>query len=141
VSKMVTKRVTKRQKGISLLSWSNLVLMSLLAGCTFAVSYASLLDLAIKSGVLPEVAPLWPLCLDGLMVLCALTRVQYSLKGKDHQLSKYSLFAAVVVSIALNMVHAPEGVVPKLIGAVPPLALFASSEIAIQQLIWQIRQR
>jgi hypothetical protein len=106
-------------------------LMGLLSAAVFCVSYDSLLSLAISAGVSPGVAWMWPLSLDGLMILTAVVRLRYSLEGKPHRVALYVLGAATLASIGLNVAHAPGNVVSQIVFGIPPLVLFISSELAL----------
>lgn len=112
----------------------SIILMALLAAVTFIVSYNSLYGLALLSGVTPSIAWLWPFSIDGLLVLSAIVRMKYSLDGKAHLPSTAILGCATLVSVGLNVVHAPANVVSQIVFAIPPLALFISSEISMQML-------
>lgn len=106
-------------------------LMALLSAAVFCVSYDSLLKLALSAGVAPGVAWMWPLSLDGLMVLSALVRLRYSLEGKPHKIAMIVLAGATVASIGLNIAHAPGNYISQIIFGIPPLVLLISSELAL----------
>lgn len=112
----------------------SIVLMACLALTTFVVSYNSLYGLALVSGVTSDIAWLWPFSIDGLLVLSAVVRMKYSLDGKSHLPSSVILGCATLMSIGLNVVHAPSNVVSQIVFAIPPATLFISSEISMSML-------
>ena len=119
----------------------SIVLMALLAVTTFVVSYNSLYGLAVVSGVSEDIAWLWPFSLDGLLVLSAVVRMKYSLDGKSHLPSTAILGCATLMSIGLNVVHAPSNVVSQVVFAIPPATLFISSEISMSMLQEVVEQK
>lgn len=119
----------------------SIVLMAMLALTTFIVSYNSLYGLAVASGVDINIAWLWPFSIDGLLVLSAVVRMKYSLDGKNHYPSTIILGCATVVSVGLNVVHAPSNVVSQVVFAIPPAALFISSEISMSMLQEVVEQK
>jgi hypothetical protein len=108
-----------------------LILMAGLAGAVFCVSYASLFELALQSGISPGVAWIWPLSLDGLMVLSSLVRIRYSMEGKTHKMGTYVLGAATLASIVLNVAHAPGNPISQIVFGIPPMVLFLSAEMTM----------
>lgn len=119
----------------------SIVLMALLAVTTFVVSYNSLYGLAVASGVSQDIAWLWPFSLDGLLVLSAIVRMKYSLDGKAHLPSTAILGCATLMSVGLNVVHAPSNVVSQIVFAIPPATLFISSEISMSMLQEVVEQK
>jgi hypothetical protein len=108
------------------------LLMAGLAAAMFAVSYESLAALAIAHGVTPSVAWLWPVSLDGLMVLVNLVRMRATLEGKQDKKAMIIMAAATAASVGLNVVHAPAGdIVGQVMFAIPPLVLWISSELTM----------
>lgn len=119
----------------------SIVLMALLALTTFVVSYNSLYGLAVISGVEESIAWLWPFSLDGLLVLSAIVRMKYSLDGKNHLPSTVILGCATLMSVGLNVVHAPSNVVSQIVFAIPPAVLFVSSEISMSMVQEVVEQK
>jgi hypothetical protein len=108
------------------------LLMAALAAAMFAVSYESLAALAMTHGVSSSVAWLWPVSLDGLMVLVNLVRMRATLEGKQDKKAMIIMGAATAASVALNVVHAPAGdAVGQVMFAIPPLVLWVSSELTM----------
>lgn len=112
-------------------------LVILLAAAAFALSYSALRDLAVGAGINPDLAWMWPLIVDGLIVVATLAT--YALEDRGARLLWYPwgtfiLFAAL--SIAGNAMHSmsnPDITVPPLVAAgvsaVPAVALLIGSHL------------
>lgn len=108
-----------------------------LAGCGFTLSFASLRDLAVASGILPELAFLWPLVVDGFIVVA--TAAAFRLKDKGPRVTWYpwaALIAFAAVSVAGNALHAADSStrtvavwVATVVSAVPAVALLVASHL------------
>lgn len=108
-----------------------------LAGCGFTLSFASLRDLAVASGILPELAFLWPLVVDGFIVVA--TAAAFRLKAKGPRVTWYpwaALIAFAAVSVAGNALHAADSStrtvavwVATVVSAVPAVALLVASHL------------
>ncbi len=110
-----------------------------LAGCGFTLSFASLRELAIGSGVLPSLAFLWPLSVDGFIVMATVAAIR--LKGQGPRVVWYPWAALVLfaaISIAGNAIHAAESATRSLsvgiattVSAVPAIALLIASHLLV----------
>jgi len=108
-----------------------------LAGCGFTLSFASLRDLAVASGILPELAFLWPLVVDGFIVVA--TAAAFRLKAKGARVTWYpwaALITFAAVSVAGNALHAADSStrtvavwVATVVSAVPAVALLVASHL------------
>lgn len=114
----------------------------LIAAGAFVLSFASLTDLAARSGINPSLAWIWPIIIDGLIVAATVAIV--ALAGHDRRTLAYPwalLFLGAVVSTAANSVHAiisvdqNHGGVPPVVSAVvaamPPLVLLAITHLTV----------
>jgi hypothetical protein len=114
----------------------------LIAAGAFILSFASLTDLAARSGINPALAWIWPIIIDGLIVAATVAIV--ALAGHDRRTLAYPwslLFLGAVVSTAANSVHAiisvdqSHGGVPPVVSAVvaamPPLVLLAITHLTV----------
>ena len=119
----------------------SIVLMTSLAATTFIVSYNSLYGLTVSAGVETSVAWMWPFSLDGLLILSAIVRMKYSLDGRNHLPSTGILGCATMMSIGLNVIHAPGNVVSQIVFAIPPAVLFISSEVSMSMLQEVVEQK
>lgn len=114
----------------------------LIAAGAFVLSFASLTDLAARSGINPTLAWIWPIIVDGLIVAATVAIV--ALAGHDRRTLAYPwslLFLGAVVSTAANSVHAiisvdqNHGGVPPVVSAIvaamPPLVLLAITHLTV----------
>lgn len=114
----------------------------LIAAGAFILSFASLTDLAARSGINPALAWIWPIIIDGLIVAATVAIV--ALAGHDRRTLAYPwalLFLGAVVSTAANSVHAiisvdqNHGGVPPVVSAIvaamPPLVLLAITHLTV----------
>lgn len=108
--------------------WPAVTLTIAIGVVAFVLSFAALADLARDSGIPVGLAWLWPLAVDGAIVLG--TALVVTVPG-----SRYGwvmLTAAVAVSVAGNAAHAAGfGVVGVLVAAVPPVALVAATHALV----------
>lgn len=136
-----------RNQGLSIFS---LVLVLLLAAGAFALSYAGLKDLASTNGVNPSLVWIWPLVLDGAIIVFSVCAFRAGLCGESIAYPMFLVVLSTIASIGFNVLHAPvpEGayiwseaaLVPRIMASIPPLALFLSFEVMIRQLKSQVRQ-
>lgn len=114
----------------------------LIAAGAFVLSFASLTDLAARSGINPALSWIWPIIIDGLIVAATVAIV--ALAGHDRRTLAYPwalLFLGAVVSTAANSVHAiitvdqNHGGVPPVVSAIvaamPPLVLLAITHLTV----------
>lgn len=114
----------------------------LIAVGAFVLSFASLTDLAARSGIDRNLAWIWPIIVDGLIVAATVAIV--ALAGHDRKTLAYPwalLGLGAVVSTAANAVHAiisvdqAHGGVPPVISAVmaamPPVVLLAITHLTV----------
>ncbi|MET4144133.1 DUF2637 domain-containing protein [Arthrobacter sp. UYCo732] len=114
----------------------------LIAVGAFVLSFAALTDLAARSGIDRNLAWIWPIIVDGLIVASTVAIV--ALAGHDRKTLAYPwalLFLGAVVSTAANAVHAivsvdqADGGVPPAVSAVmaamPPVVLLAITHLTV----------
>lgn len=109
----------------------------LIAAGAFWLSFTALADLAVRSGIGRGQAWIWPLLVDGLIVVATVAVV--ALDG--HRTAWYPwalLIGGALVSVIANAAHAlvtAEASVPGLLAAavasVPPLVLLASTHLTV----------
>lgn len=109
----------------------------LIGGGAFWLSFTALADLAVRSGIAPGQAWIWPLLVDGLIVVATVAVV--ALDG--HRSAWYPwalLIAGALVSVTANAAHAlvaADAAVPGMLAAtvasVPPLVLLASTHLTV----------
>lgn len=117
---------------------SALILTSLIALGAFWLSFTALTDLAMRAGVSPAQAWVWPLIVDGVIVVATVSVI--ALVGHGRAVSAYPwalLLAGAAVSVLANVAHAvvvADGTVPPAlagaVAAVPPVTLVASTHLS-----------
>lgn len=114
----------------------------LIAAGAFILSFASLTDLAARSGINPALAWIWPIIVDGLIVAATVAIV--ALAGHDRRTLAYPwalLAFGALISTAANSVHAilavdhtnggVPAVVSAIVAAMPPLVLLAITHLTV----------
>lgn len=113
------------------------VTVLILAISAGVLSYNSLRELAIKSGIDPMLAFLFPITLDGLILAGSLLILYFAVRGKR---SGYGLFLTalgVIGSIAGNVVISPDNLTYQILHATSPVVLF----LALESLMILLRAR
>jgi Protein of unknown function (DUF2637) len=108
-----------------------------LAGAAFTLSYDALHQLALDSRVRPGLAWLWPVVIDGTIVVALLTvlAAKRARTGAGYPWALAGLFSAA--SVAFNIAHAPERPVARLVFAMAPVALVLTTHLLMQQVSWR----
>ena len=110
-----------------------------LAVAGFAMSYQALHSLAVEQGVPATLAWMWPLVVDGFIVVASLSVVR-AVADRRHAAYPWLLVLAFSsISVAFNVVHAAPTLVARLVAAIPPAALVLSFELLTRQLRQQLR--
>lgn len=127
-------------KANKLISISTGVLVAFLAGGAFWLSFDALKDLAAGNGIASGMAWLYPAIIDGAIIVFSLSVLQASL-NRDKTLYPWALVAIfTVLSVVLNIVHAPQDFLPRILAAIPPVALFLSFELLMNQVKGIVRR-
>lgn len=100
----------------------------------FAMSYDALHALALAQGVSASLAWLWPLVVDGFIVVASLSVVRAVADGRRAVYPWLLVLAFSGISVAFNVVHAAPTLVARLVAAIPPAALVLSFELLMRQL-------
>jgi hypothetical protein len=109
----------------------------LLAAAAFTLSYDALHQLALDSRVRPGLAWLWPVVIDGTIVVALLTVLaakRASTRG-GYPWALAGLFS--LASVAFNIAHAPDRPVAQLVFAMAPVALVLTTHLLMQQVGWR----
>ena len=108
-----------------------------LAAAAFTLSYDALHQLALDSRVRPGLAWLWPVVIDGTIVVALLTVLAAKRAGRaaGYPWALAGLFSAA--SVAFNIAHAPERPVARLVFAMAPVALVLTTHLLMQQVSWR----
>jgi hypothetical protein len=109
----------------------------LLAAAAFTLSYDALHQLALDSRVRPGLAWLWPVVIDGTIVVALLTvlAAKRAGTGAGYPWVLAGLFSAA--SVAFNVAHAPDRPVARLVFAMAPVALVLTTHLLMQQVSWR----
>jgi hypothetical protein len=108
-----------------------------LAAAAFTLSYDALHQLALDSRVRPGLAWLWPVVIDGTIVVALLTvlAAKRASRGAGYPWALAGLFSAA--SVAFNVAHAPDRPVARLVFAMAPVALVLTTHLLMQQITWR----
>jgi hypothetical protein len=108
-----------------------------LAAAAFTLSYDALHQLALDSRVRPALAWLWPVVIDGTIVVALLTvlAAKRAATRAGYPWALAGLFSAA--SVAFNIAHAPDRPVAQLVFAMAPIALVLTTHLLMQQIGWR----
>ena len=108
-----------------------------LAAAAFTLSYDALHQLALDSRVRPALAWLWPVVIDGTIVVALLTvlAAKRAATRAGYPWALAGLFSAA--SVAFNIAHAPDRPVAQLVFAMAPVALVLTTHLLMQQVGWR----
>ncbi len=109
-------------------------LVALLAAGAFALSFDALNHLAQENGVTAGLTWVWPLVLDGAIVVFSLSALRASLHRESISYPMVLVVIATVASVLFNVAHAPSGMLAHAMATVPPVFLFLSFELLMRQL-------
>jgi hypothetical protein len=110
----------------------------ILAAAAFTLSYDALHQLALDSQVRPSLAWLWPVVIDGTIVVALLTVLAAKCATRaGYPWTLAGLFSAA--SVAFNIAHAPDRPVAQLVFAMAPIALVFTTHLLMQQVSWRRR--
>jgi hypothetical protein len=108
-----------------------------LAAAAFTLSYDALHQLALDSRVRPALAWLWPVVIDGTIVVALLTvlAAKRAATRAGYPWALAGLFSTA--SVAFNIAHAPDRPVAQLVFAMAPVALVLTTHLLMQQVGWR----
>ena len=122
-----------------LLSWATAAGVVGLAAGGFTLSFAALRDLATRSGIDPQLAFLWPLIVDGFIVVA--TAAAFALKRRGRRVTWYPWTALIffsAISVVGNSIHATDAhglrvpiPVATIVSSVPAVALLIASHLLV----------
>ncbi len=99
-------------------------LMDVVVFIPFVVSFGALKELAAHNGV--NYAWLYPVMIDGTLIIFNLIALRSSLHGERNRYAWALVIATTAISVLLNIVHVPFGVLPMFMAALPPLFILAA---------------
>jgi hypothetical protein len=108
-----------------------------LAAAAFTLSYDALHQLALDSRVRPGLAWMWPVVIDGTIVVALLTvlAAKRATAPTGYPWALAGLFS--LASVAFNIAHAPDRPVARLVFAMAPIALVLTTHLLMQQAGWR----
>jgi hypothetical protein len=117
--------------------WTSAAGVIVLAAAAFTLSYDALHQLALDSRVRPTLAWLWPVVIDGTIVVALLTvlAANRAATRAAYSWALAGLFSAA--SVAFNIAHAPDRPVAQLVFAMAPIALVLTTHLLMQQAGWR----
>lgn len=125
---MNPERVTKY---ISIIS---VILVLALALGAFVLSYFALFEVAVDYGIAPAFAWIWPLLVDGAIVVFALAVVRASLLRENTRWLWVMVISFTAATIFFNILHSVSGLVSGLVALIAPAALVLSFETLMSNL-------
>lgn len=108
-------------------------LVFLIALFGFVLSYDALHAYAVDNGVLETISWMWPLVIDGFMLVISLSILLASLRQEPTRYLWMLAITATGVSVAFNVAHAPATLQGRAVAVVAPVALFLAFEVFIGQ--------
>ncbi|BEP14000.1 hypothetical protein acdb102_23110 [Acidothermaceae bacterium B102] len=111
-----------------------------LAVGAFLLSYDALHQLARTSHVPALLAWLWPLIVDGFILVASLAILDAVHTGRRARYPWLLVLAFSTLSVTFNVLHAPDDLVARLVAAIPPLALVLSFELLMRQIHHRLQQ-
>src|SRR3990170_6152434 len=97
------------------------------------MSYGALHSLARDSGVPSTLGWLWPLVVDGFIVVASLSVLHAVLEARPAGYPWVLLLVFSAVSVAGNVAHGPPTSVGRLVAAVPPVALVLAFDLLMRK--------
>lgn len=118
----------------SLTSFLSGTLVLFLASSAFLLSFDALKNLAQELGVSPSMAWLYPAIIDGAIIVFSLSVLRANLNQESALYPWILVSLFTVLSVILNIVHAPKNFLAQFLASIPPIALFLSFELLMSQL-------
>lgn len=132
----------KEDRNVAFLSWLSAIAVTLIALFSFAISYVAQRELAVAAGIHPWLTYVFPLVIDGFIIVASLSVLRNSLVGESsrYQWAMVGLFT--VLSVAFNAAHAHNVLLQMTFFGLPitlvphvtmPVALFFGFEMLMRQ--------
>lgn len=116
-------------------------LVAFLGIAAFILSYAALQATAEANGIGDKLSHLFPLIVDGFILVASLSVLRGSLYGEPTWYAWGLVIFFSALSVTFNVSHAPDKPLARVIAGVAPLALLLSFELLMSQLRLDIRRR
>jgi predicted outer membrane protein len=124
----------KPERTTNIIRYLSLSLVFLLAVGAFVLSYATLWDTALSYGLSPKLAWIWPLLVDGAIIVFSLAVVRNGLLGEGTGWPWLLVIVATVGTIILNGLHSDGRPVAVVVAVVAPIALVLAFETSMKML-------
>jgi hypothetical protein len=112
-----------------------------LAGIAFVLSFYAVRDLAIELGSTPNLAWMYPVIIDGAIIVYSLTVLKKGLHSEKTSLDWTMIGLATAVSIGLNWAHVEYSIgVQTVLAIVPPTVLFFTFHSFMEQVNSYVRR-
>jgi hypothetical protein len=108
--------------------WSNWLLVIVVV-IPFIVSYGALEDLAAANGV--NYPFMFPLMIDLSLIIFNLIALRSSLYGERNRYAWILVVIATIISVMLNVVHAPRTALAMFMAGLPPLFILAAFHLVV----------
>jgi hypothetical protein len=109
-----------------------------LAVAGFTMSYDALHSLALTQGAPAALAWMWPLVVDGFIIIASLSVVRAVADSRHAAYPWLLVLTFSAISVTFNIVHAAPTAVARFVAAIPPTALVLSFELLMRQLRHQL---
>lgn len=121
----------KAERVISLITG---VLVFCLAIAAFTLSFNALMELAMNNGISARFAWVFPLIVDGAMIVFSLSILRSSLYSEKAPWLWFMVVLFTSASIVFNVLHSANSVLSGVIASVPPIALVLGFETLMRQI-------
>jgi hypothetical protein len=112
-------------------AWSNRLLIIVVL-IPFIVSFGALKDLAAKNGI--SYPFMYPLMIDLSLIIFNLVALRSSLYGERNRYAWSLVIMATLISVVLNVVHAPPVPLSMFMAGLPPLFILAAFHLVVMRI-------
>lgn len=114
----------------ALTTWASRLGSLAVAGVAGYASFRHIVHVATMAGETPEVAAVYPLAIDGLIVVGTMAMLADKAQGRAPRLSaRVALGFGIVATLAANVASAQPTVLARLVAAVPAVAFLLAVEV------------
>lgn len=108
------------------------ILLILIVAVPFLLSAQALKELAEQNGI--AWSWLYPIMIDGALIIFNLVALRYSLYGQRSYYAWTLVIIATLVSVVLNVAHAPATGLARVMAAMPPLFILAAFHAVVMRI-------
>ena len=110
------------------------VLTALIGLAAFILSFSAVRALAASNNVPDNLAWLFPLLADAVVIVAGLSVIGQHMEGESTRYQWLLVALFTILSIVLNFLHAPDNWTARGLSVVPPIALFLTFELLSVQI-------